>query len=231
MAKSTLAMSGHLIHLCLCEHILTILSAPGSNLGLWTMFSQCQCSLIDHILTMSGFLGPFMSVDHILTISVLLGLFVSGQHPYSVDVSWSICVCGPHPHNVCAPWPICVWTTFLQCQSSLVHLWPCDTILTMSVLLCPLVSVRPHPHDVQYPLVSIGLFSYCVHLCPCDILYTSCVSSSVFVNNFSKHFSSGTIWPIGTKLCMNVFWGILHRTDVGSFDPSKNMSTITKNRT
>ena len=33
------------------------------------------------------------------------------------------------------------------------------------------------------------------------------------------------------KLGMNVPWGIVHRTDVGIFDPLKNMATVTKNRT
>ena len=34
--------------------------------------------------------------------------------------------------------------------------------------------------------------------------------------------------PIGTKPGS---WGILHRTDVGIFDPSKNIAAVTKNRT
>ena len=47
----------------------------------------------------------------------------------------------------------------------------------------------------------------------------------------SKIFYSDTTRPIGTTLGMNVPWGIMHRTDVGLFDPSKSMGTVTKNRT
>ena len=56
-------------------------------------------------------------------------------------------------------------------------------------------------------------------------------SSLVVVNNLSELFSSDTIWPIDTKLGINVSWGILHRTDVGIFDSLKNMAALTKNRT
>ena len=47
----------------------------------------------------------------------------------------------------------------------------------------------------------------------------------------SKIFSSDTTLPIGTKLGMNVPWGILHRTGVRIIDFMKNMAAITKNRT
>ena len=42
---------------------------------------------------------------------------------------------------------------------------------------------------------------------------------------------SETTLLISTKLCMNVSWGILYRTDVGIFDLLKNMATVAKNRT
>ena len=69
--------------------------------------------------------------------------------------------------------------------------------------------------------LSLGHVSYC-HLM---------ASVIVVVNNFSKIFSSETTQLIGTKLGMNVSWCILHRTEVGIFDPSKNMAALTKNRT
>ena len=65
-----------------------------------------------------------------------------------------------------------------------------------------------------------GYASYCRHL-----------ASVVIVYNFSKLFSSDTTWPIGTKLGMNITWGILHRTVVGILDPLKNMATVIKSRT
>ena len=64
--------------------------------------------------------------------------------------------------------------------------------------------------------------SYCHHLASVVI---------VVINCFSKLFSSDTSRPIGTNLGMNVPWGILHRTGVGIFDPSKNMAAMTLNRT
>ena len=47
----------------------------------------------------------------------------------------------------------------------------------------------------------------------------------------SKIFSFDTILPIETKLGISVPWGVLHRIEVGFFDLSKNMATVTKNRT
>ena len=46
----------------------------------------------------------------------------------------------------------------------------------------------------------------------------------------SKIFSYDTTLPIETTVGMNVSWGILYRNDVGIFDLSKNMATVTKNR-
>ena len=48
---------------------------------------------------------------------------------------------------------------------------------------------------------------------------------------FLSKISSDTTGPIGTKLGTNISWVIVHRTDVGIFDPLKNMAAITKNRT
>ena len=45
---------------------------------------------------------------------------------------------------------------------------------------------------------------------------------------FLSKISSDTTKPIETKLGMNVAWGILHKTNVGIFDLSKNMAAITK---
>ena len=53
---------------------------------------------------------------------------------------------------------------------------------------------------------------------PCELLLR--LSLTIFQNSS----------PL-TLLDMNVPWGILHRTDVGIFDPSKNIAAVTKNRT
>ena len=58
--------------------------------------------------------------------------------------------------------------------------------------------------------------------------YCNHLASVVVINNFSKLFSSEITRPIGTKLGMNVPWDILHRTDVGIFDPSKNKASVIK---
>ena len=47
----------------------------------------------------------------------------------------------------------------------------------------------------------------------------------IFKCYFFRHYLT-----IETKPCMNVPWGILHRTDVGIFDSSSNMGAVTKNR-
>ena len=56
------------------------------------------------------------------------------------------------------------------------------------------------------------------------------MSSIVIINNFLKPFSCKIIEPIRIKLSINVSYYILHRNDVGIFNPLKNMEAVTKNR-
>ena len=46
-----------------------------------------------------------------------------------------------------------------------------------------------------------------------------------------KSFRLTLLEPIGTELCMNVPWVIMHSIVVGIFDLSKNMAAVNKNRT
>ena len=73
--------------------------------------------------------------------------------------------------------------------------------------------------------------SFLAHLAEGHVSYCHHLASVVVVDkNFSKLFFSDTTWSIGTKLGMNVPWGILQRADVESFDLLKIVAVITKNR-
>ena len=54
------------------------------------------------------------------------------------------------------------------------------------------------------------------------------VKNSVFVVKHSNFFSSGRAAQIQTKFGLVLLYGILHRTDVGIFDSTKNMAAMAK---
>ena len=58
-----------------------------------------------------------------------------------------------------------------------------------------------------------------------------CEKNSVFVVKHSNFFSSETAAQIPTKFSLVLLKALLHRTDVGIFDSSKNMAAMAKNRT